>query len=652
MSIYDIGASSMYVVGSWAIPGDVDNPNTFQPSGSMQTCRAQAFLFQTFASAIPMYNLSVAVYSYLAVNHSWREERMKQYAWCFHLLPATFGTTTAIYGLAHDQFNPNELWCWFSGTEQSDMLKFIVYYGPLWVVFAIIVCLFSLIYRYVRRREEANKRYEFEQNVANRYDQASTFSLQQQQPQSESFSPPDHHHQNPTESHTTNHEDGGGGRDGQSHTGGGGSGHFSTSQQSGRSRRSLSFRFFSSTNRGGGGRLSRPVFLQGLLFSAVFVLIFLFPTIVRSQQLHKENIRFATLFLMTLFLPLQGFLNALVYYKMEIQNFVRRRKRTLSMVRRSTTTAGNNPFWSRSSGSNGASGIPKNSSFRGGGILLKQSLVSASNVSQEFGIASSRKQTASVVFQQDVDVPTSGSGLVKEAEENGTESEKKERDEELRTLHRVEEVSMEASSCDDPDDDDDDELMMDMDDRRDQLEQEHQQERDRRRQESHQRIEEHAEDYRRASFVPPFLMADAAAAAAALDLANEDVYGSDDDEEDDMDDEKEASTNMDQRLIGREIYTTPSIDVAVPLKSSNEQVPPQRIESAAVVNPETKEDSSSPAVIENGETLPDTPEDDPISNDLHASPEALVVVPTVGQTFELQEQSNQGEENDRCRVIR
>ena len=119
MSIYDIGASSMYVVGSWAIPRDVHNPNTFQPSGSMQTCRAQAFLFQTFASAVPMYNLSAAVYSYSAINRSWREE------------------------LAHDQFNPTKLWCWFSGTEQSDMLKFIVYYGPLWVVLPLCLSVFS-----------------------------------------------------------------------------------------------------------------------------------------------------------------------------------------------------------------------------------------------------------------------------------------------------------------------------------------------------------------------------------------------------------------------------------------------------------------------------------------------------------------------------
>ena len=125
-----------------------------------------------------------------------------------------------------------------------------------------------------------------------------------------------------------------------------------------------------------------------------------------------------------------------------------------------------------------------------------------------------------------------------------------------------------ASLSNDPDDDDD-ELMMDMDERRDQLEQEHQQERDRRRQETHQRIEENAEDYRRASFVPPFLMTDAEAATAAFDLANEDVYGLDEDEEDDVDDGKEASTNTDQRLIGREIYTTPSIDVAAPLNSSN-----------------------------------------------------------------------------------
>lgn len=248
MSLFDIGASIWYVVGSWAIPRDTEG-NMFQPSGTEATCHMQGFLFQVFASAIPMYNLSLSYYYRLTVNFGWREDKARNIWWMFHVLPITFGTTTATYGLVFDQFNPNELWCWFSGTEQSDVLKFLFYYGPLWVVFFIIVLIFMSMYKHVRKQEEANKRFSFQQNLAK--DPTNNFRL-------------------------------------------------------------------SIEDRNEATRLSRPVFIQGLLFAAVFCLTFIFPTIVRAQQLHKDNIKFPLLFFMTLFLPLQGFMNYLVFKRLQI----------------------------------------------------------------------------------------------------------------------------------------------------------------------------------------------------------------------------------------------------------------------------------------------------------------------------------------------
>ncbi|KAL7576118.1 hypothetical protein ACA910_004784 [Epithemia clementina (nom. ined.)] len=277
MSIFDIGASSMYLVGSWAIPSDQGSSNVFQPSGTDRTCVAQGFLFQLFASAIPMYNLSLALYSYLAVNRQWTEDVFRSYQWCFHVLPIGFGAITATYGLVDDQFHPNELWCWFSKTEQSDMLKFILYYGPLWLVFCIIVILFVLIYRHVRK---------IEQLIMNADAAAATSS---------SFSS-----QKKLETQTSS---GGGGAPPLEEQAPSRPNEQEQQQQQQRKKKL---------------RLSRAVYRQGVQFSCVFILTFLFPTITRSQQLHKESVRFGLLFMMTLFLPLQGFLNALVYFKAEL----------------------------------------------------------------------------------------------------------------------------------------------------------------------------------------------------------------------------------------------------------------------------------------------------------------------------------------------
>ena len=393
MSFFDIGASSMYIVGSWAIPRDhgEDNPNIFQPSGTDQTCRTQAFLFQTFASAIPMYNLSLALYSFLAVNRQWKEETFQARRWRFHVLPACFGTITATYGLLHDQFNPNELWCWFSGTEQSDMLKFVVYYGPLWVVFWTIVILFALMYRHVREIEQelaqnkdstvntnstngssppgmtpqdeygnSDEQYPEKKESYERTSRAtppgcsssfvSSSSEIDEGPMSNDLSDHKRHDYDsnseeigidstdsseefkpriPPKSMMHSHEsttpkdelDMSLSKNKQASDGI----HPQLMRLSQipsprnpphKSKKSKSF-----TSRQTVG-LRRAVFVQGIQFACVFILTFLFPTITRSQQLHKETVRFPVLFFMTLFLPLQGFLNSLVYFRKELQYYL------------------------------------------------------------------------------------------------------------------------------------------------------------------------------------------------------------------------------------------------------------------------------------------------------------------------------------------
>ncbi|KAL7576172.1 hypothetical protein ACA910_004827 [Epithemia clementina (nom. ined.)] len=357
MSVFDIGASSMYIWGSWAIPSDYgrgsaeekshdnnynDDVNfIFQPSGTVQTCRAQGFLFQTFASAIPMYNLSLAVFSYLAVNHNWKEDRFRRYQLCFHLLPLSFGSITATYGLIDDQFHPNELWCWFSGTDQSNMLKFLVYYGPLWLVFWIIVILFSLMYRHVRRREAMNKRMQFarileavevSRNSMSLRLSASSHQFQQQQQHlrqshSQSFAvpaPPVSSSDGPPPDPNTTTA--------------------STSRMATRSYSMTSAEVAAMHQRMQRQRsstaLSRFIFIQGIQFACVFILTFLFPTIVRSQQLRKDYVKFPLLFFMTLFLPLQGFLNSMVYFKLEIKSWWKLLKeRVLSSVANSSIMA-------------------------------------------------------------------------------------------------------------------------------------------------------------------------------------------------------------------------------------------------------------------------------------------------------------------------
>ena len=323
MSLFDICASSMYIVGSWAIPADqLDEGSTvYNPRGTRATCRAQGALFQTFASAIPFYNLSLAIYYFLTIRRNWKEDKLKRYAWCFHIGPAVFGPTTALYGLLDDQFNPLEFWCWFGGTEETDFLQFALYYGPLWIIFTVVVTLFSILYRHVRKQERANQRYQFERAVALEAAVltrvvSSTSRLGRTVLSRTSSSVPTglaEHNSNPNENYNNN-----------SNTGTAPIPTTTTPPTSAamappppRTRTTTC-----------PGKLSRPVFWQGVWFSCAFVLTFLFPTIVRAQQLHKDSVvKFPVLYCMTLLLPLQGFMNCIVYFKHDLASWIRRYRR-------------------------------------------------------------------------------------------------------------------------------------------------------------------------------------------------------------------------------------------------------------------------------------------------------------------------------------
>ncbi|KAL7580411.1 hypothetical protein ACA910_004433 [Epithemia clementina (nom. ined.)] len=289
MSILDICSSSMYIVGSWAIPPENASDTVFQPRGTDTFCTVQGALFQACEPAIPLYNLSLAVYYFLSINcHSWTPAKLQQYAWAFHVCPVLFGFSTAIFGVAANQFHPNEFWCWFAGTEESDLLKFLLYYGPLWTAFATVVTLFVLIHRHVRNQEKVSQRYLFEHYLAAAAEKVDTESSD-------------------TSTRTLSHS-------------------FKAM------RNSLSIRQSQRTaqveEKRAASRLSRPIFIQGLMFSFAFLVAFMFPTVARSQQLHKENVKFSILFCMSLLLPLQGFMNCLVYFKREIADFVLRRPLT------------------------------------------------------------------------------------------------------------------------------------------------------------------------------------------------------------------------------------------------------------------------------------------------------------------------------------
>lgn len=109
----------------------------------------------------------------------------KRYETAFHGVPIVFAISTAIAALVLNMFNEASLWCWIgdrpsgcSNTANTSTSctrghaayswRWGVYYGPLWFCFlVVIICLFS-VWRDVKVQEDAVGQYDFARQAASR----------------------------------------------------------------------------------------------------------------------------------------------------------------------------------------------------------------------------------------------------------------------------------------------------------------------------------------------------------------------------------------------------------------------------------------------------------------------------------------------------
>jgi hypothetical protein len=66
---------------------------------------------------------------------------------------------------------------------------------------------------------------------------------------------------------------------------------------------------------------SRKVMQQGLFFSTAFIITWIFPTLTRLMQAITGKAPFALILLMTIFLPMQGLINAMVFLRPKYVKF-------------------------------------------------------------------------------------------------------------------------------------------------------------------------------------------------------------------------------------------------------------------------------------------------------------------------------------------
>jgi len=284
LSLSDFLASTAMFLTTWPIPKDEfvpGNPSNlvYGNIGNRSTCTAQGFFIQ-LSIICPMYNALLASYYYLTIRHGWKERDFQvRVEYGGQAIVLFWGLGTAIAGLVLQIYNNcSNIWCWIAkypmgcgpdGSvpcehgEHADVLRWVFYYGPLWICIGVVSGTTFLVYWYVRNLEVKANQYTSKYSTVGRASTAGSSSIVLGGERNEKL------RQN---------------------------------------------------------KRSRAVAQQGLFYAGSFVLVWVFGTINRAMQMADAKRPWQLKFLLAIFEPSQGFFNFLVYVRPRFLRYLRHKK--------------------------------------------------------------------------------------------------------------------------------------------------------------------------------------------------------------------------------------------------------------------------------------------------------------------------------------
>lgn len=358
MSCSDVLGSSMYVLSTWPIPRGY----AVYAVGNQASCNFSGTLDQFASLTTPLFSGSLSIYYLLVIRYGWREEQVQKYqAWLF-LIPFGLGASTSIAGLAMELYNPADWVCWIApfppGCEDdsptnpctrginADLYRMVFSYAIVWVVFGVLAITMGMIYRKVRATELKTAKYK-----------ASSFLGSNVQPPSRQPSDPDMLETKPKSEHEEPKQDQNQNQEQEQQSTPPEQVHEPCSEEAPVAPASEplerqdsavysndSVDTLNSTrpnkrcrqSQRASSTLTRTVMNQSIMYMGAFYLTFIFGTIARVLQIW--NITFYPIFVcMTLFFPLQGFWQYLIYTRPARQK--QRQKRLDELERRKRSDA-------------------------------------------------------------------------------------------------------------------------------------------------------------------------------------------------------------------------------------------------------------------------------------------------------------------------
>ncbi|CAJ1948245.1 unnamed protein product [Cylindrotheca closterium] len=294
LSCSDILSSHIYFLGTWLIPRGSSGPfgDVYMAFGTPETCSYSGF-FNQLAVASPLYNVSLSIYYLLHIQQGWKENSLKKIEPLFHVIPALFAVGTAISAAVGEMYG-NVFWtCWINPDPPQKYFRYFQWsflFAPVWICILIQLSVMTTLWWTMRKQERLiSRKYALKaptmtgvitQNINNS---------------------------------TVNGGDGTATAD-QSTSFGDNSASLAFSAKDDRKRRSINEE----------GKYSSRIAVQGSLYVLAFCITWFFPTVQRIIELGNGTNYFAIQALDTTLLPLQGFLNVLIYLRPKYTTYRRK----------------------------------------------------------------------------------------------------------------------------------------------------------------------------------------------------------------------------------------------------------------------------------------------------------------------------------------
>ncbi|KAL9188619.1 hypothetical protein ACHAXT_006997 [Thalassiosira profunda] len=276
MSCSDALTSFWLFLSTWPIPEGTEG--VWGAAGTTASCTAQGFFIQLIVLS-PFYNLNLSLYYLLLGKYQMTEEQIaKRFERYMHGIAVVVAVGFAILGLPLTLYNNANLWCWIasypancqdnSGNpgdvpcergQNAWLFRWLIFYGPIWLIICTVTVFIIMLTRSVKKEEkrivEMQKEVRKQRSSFNQIEMNALNSGEQ--PRTNSA---------PLELYETHR-----------------------------------------------WQRSRQIFHQAVFYLGVFYITWLFVTINRMYQLITGESNYPLLVLHSIFGPLQGFLNFIVY---------------------------------------------------------------------------------------------------------------------------------------------------------------------------------------------------------------------------------------------------------------------------------------------------------------------------------------------------